>query len=507
MEIPTWIIILLEIIYGVIVIALAIYGFNTLFLTWRRMRQTKSTNKLRANQGNDLPRVTIQLPVYNERYVVKRLIDSVAALDYPKELLEIQVLDDSDDITSDIVSQVVTYHRNLGVDIRHIQRSNRVGYKGGALAHGMLNARGEFVAIFDADFIPNPDFLQATILYFVEDTNIGCVQARWGHTNSDSSWLTRAQATGIDGHFLIEQETRSAGGFLLNFNGTAGIWRRSCIEDAGGWQSDTLTEDLDLSYRAQLRGWRILYLPHISVPAELPVHINAFKRQQFRWAKGSIQTARKMLPELWRSTQPLRNKIEGSIHLTHYVVHPLILVNLFLTLPVLLLNSRFFWTIHLFTTAAIGPLLMYWISMREEGQSIQERLSHLIGLLFLGMGLSVNNTRAFTEASLGIKTSFLRTPKFNLQGGEGAGENHDYMLPRDANFWIEALLGVYSVGLLAYVILIGAWGLVFWVLLYAGGFSYVAGLSYIQSLPRNAKSKPGRLTLSQESKESKLIGG
>jgi hypothetical protein len=243
------------------------------------------------------------------------------------------------------------------------------------------------------------------------------------------------------------------------------------------------------------------------VPGELPVHINAFKRQQFRWAKGSIQTARKMLPELWRSTQPLRNKIEGSIHLTHYVVHPLILVNLFLTLPVLLLNSRFFWTIHLFTTAAIGPLLMYWISMREDGQSIQERLSHLIGLLFLGMGLSVNNTRAFTEASLGIKTSFLRTPKFNLQGGEGARENHDYILPRDANFWIEALLAVYSVGLLAYVILIGAWGLVFWVLLYAGGFSYVAGLSYIQSLPRKAESNPGRLTLSQESKESKLIGG
>lgn len=499
--------VLLEIIYSLIVITLAIYGFNTLFLTLTRMRQTKSTNKLHANQKDDLPRVTIQLPVYNERYVVKRLIDSAAALDYPKKLLEIQVLDDSDDITSDIVSQVVTYHQNLGVDIKHIQRSNRVGYKSGALAHGMLNALGEFVAIFDADFIPNPDFLQATILYLVEDTNIGCVQARWGHTNSDSSWLTRAQATGIDGHFLIEQETRSAGGFLLNFNGTAGIWRRSCIEDAGGWQSDTLTEDLDLSYRAQLRGWRILYLPHISVPGELPVHVNALKRQQFRWAKGSIQTARKMLPELWRSTQPLRNKIEGSIHLTHYVVHPLILVNLFLTLPVLLLNSRFFWAIHLFTIAAIGPLLMYWISMREDGQSIQERLSHLIGLLFLGMGLSVNNTRAFAEASLGIKTSFLRTPKFNLLGGEGARENHDYVLPRDASFWIEVLLAVYSVGLLAYVILIGAWGLVFWVLLYAGGFSYVAGLSYIQSLPRKAESNPGRLTLSQESKESKLIGG
>lgn len=507
MEISTWTLVLLETIYGLIVIALAIYGFNTLFLTWMRMRQTKSINKLHANQGDDLPRVTIQLPVYNERYVVKRLIDSAAALDYPKKLLEIQVLDDSDDITSDIVSQVVTHHRNLGIDIKHIQRSNRVGYKSGALAHGMLNARGEFIAIFDADFIPNPDFLQATILYLVEDTNIGCVQTRWGHTNSDSSWLTRAQATGIDGHFLIEQETRSAGGFLLNFNGTAGIWRRSCIEDAGGWQSDTLTEDLDLSYRAQLRGWRILYLPHISVPGELPVHINAFKRQQFRWAKGSIQTARKMLPELWRSTQPLRNKIEGSIHLTHYVVHPLILVNLFLTLPVLLLNSRFFWAIHLFTIAAIGPLLMYWISMREDGQSIQERLSHLIVLLFLGMGLSVNNTRAFVEASLGIKTSFLRTPKFNFQGGEGARENQDYLLPRDANFWIEALLAVYSVGLLAYVILIGAWGLVIWVLLYAGGFSYVAGLSYIQSLPRKAKSKPGRLTWSQESKESKLIGG
>lgn len=482
--------ILLEVLYALVVILLAVYGFNTLLLTLLSSRSRKGTHEADQAQPKEWPYLTVQLPVYNERYVARRLIDAVVKLDYPGDRLQIQVLDDSDDNTRQIIAETVAVYQDEGLDIKHIRRPDRVGFKSGALANGLREACGEFIAIFDADFIPEAGYLKACVPSLMEDTGVGCVQARWGHINRDTSWLTRAQATGIDGHFQIEQAARSSQRFFLNFNGTAGIWRRSCIDDAGGWSSDTLTEDLDLSYRAQLKGWRILYLPQVEVPGELPVHISAFKRQQFRWAKGSIQTARKLLPDLWRSTQPLHIKLEGTIHLTHYMVHFLILLNLLLTLPVLYFNSRFFWAVHIFTTAAIGPLLMYWISMRRGGQSIRGSLTHLAVLLFMGMGLSVNNTRAVIEAGIGVKTSFLRTPKFNITGGQDAQGKRDYLLPRDTNTWLEVGFSFYALLLLLYVITTGAFGLALWLVLYAGGFLYIVYLGVTQS--KEAPAKPAR---------------
>jgi cellulose synthase/poly-beta-1,6-N-acetylglucosamine synthase-like glycosyltransferase len=314
---------LIEILYVISATLLAVYGYNSLFLVWLRVKRHKPLSLKTFSDNDERPYVTVQLPVYNERYVVSRLIDAVGLLKYPKERLHIQVLDDSTDITSDIIAEAVERQRQNGLDIDHVQRTKRTGFKGGALEYGLNSAKGEFIAIFDADFIPQPDYLEKTMPYFQDNPKIGCLQARWGHTNRESSWLTNTQASGIDGHFIIEQEVRSQRNLFLNFNGTAGVWRKTCIQDAGGWQHDTLTEDLDLSYRAQLKGWRIQYIPHVIVPAELPVHINAFKRQQFRWAKGSIQTAKKLLMSMWKSEHPILKKIEGTIHLTHYAVHPL----------------------------------------------------------------------------------------------------------------------------------------------------------------------------------------
>jgi len=498
--------IVLEFLYAVVVISLAIYGFNTLALTWMRTRLAGQMPLPPPYDPEDLPPVTIQLPVYNEMFVVQRLIEAVVRFDYPPDRLEIQVLDDSDDATSEIISRAVAFYFNQGINIKHIQRSDRRGFKGGALAHGMAIASTEYFAIFDADFLPDPNFLKSCLPHLLTDPSVGCVQARWGHINRDSSWLTRAQAAGIDGHFQVEQAARSAGKLFLNFNGTAGIWRRDCINEAGGWQSDTLTEDLDLSYRAQLNGWRILYLPQVCVPAELPVHINAFKRQQFRWAKGSIQSARKLLPELWSSKQSFRIKLAGSIHLTHYLVHPLVLINLLLTFPILYFNNRFFWIINIFSIAAVGPLLMYWVSMRTAGQTVTGSLKHLVVLLLLGMGLSINNTRAVLEAVFGIKTSFLRTPKFNIREESNPAEQPEYLLPPDPNTWFEFFFALYSLILLVLVIYNGLFGLIAWLLLYTGGYLYIAYLGFSETAllklkkppdqspsPKKIKSEPGSL--------------
>ena len=474
--------VIFEILYVLSAAILAVYGYNTLILAWLRVWRHTPNQEKKAGPEFEWPQVTVQLPIYNERFVVNRLIEAIVQMEYPRDRLEIQVLDDSTDDTVQIVSRAVARQRASGYDITHISRKNRQGYKGGALEHGLISAKGEFIAIFDADFLPPPDFLEKIVPYFADSPETGCLQARWGHINRESSWLTRAQATGIDGHFIIEQESRSEKGVFLNFNGTAGIWRRACIEDAGGWHHDTLTEDLDLSYRAQLRGWRIRYLPHISAPAELPAHINAYKRQQFRWAKGSIQTAIKTLGVLWRSPNPTVVKIEGTIHLTNYAVHPLMLLNLILTLPLMINRSLHLWLIPVFTIAAIGPWFMYWMAMREQGRGYQERLSNLVMLVFLGTGLSLNNTRAVGEALLGKQSSFLRTPKFDLRGRKREDQsNSNYLLPREADVWIESLLALYTAFLFVYAMVSGLWSIIPWLLMYVCGFSYVAGLNFIQS--------------------------
>lgn len=486
MDIPFY---LLEILYLVNLALLAVYGVNALILAGLRRWRHKPIPILEAPLDYDWPQVTVQLPIYNERYVVERLIESVAALDYPPDRLHIQVLDDSTDVTRDIVAHLVATLQRSGIDIHHIRRTDRQGYKGGALAHGMQSVKGDFIAIFDADFLPPPEFLKRTLPYFDLDADTGCVQTRWGHLNRENSWLTRTQANGIDGHFIIEQETKSQAGLFLNFNGTAGIWRRQCIQDAGGWHHDTLTEDLDLSYRAQLRGWKIRFLPHITTPAELPKHISAFKSQQFRWAKGSIQTAKKMLRYLWRSSQPLVVKIEGTIHLTHYAVHPLMLINLLLILPLLLSRNFLLYFYPVFALAAIGPMFMYLSAMGERKVPFSRRIFSLVMLVLLGMGLSLNNTRAVAEAFIGIQTPFRRTPKYNLRERTSAESYLDYLLPKDGSLWIEILVAVYAGSLLILALSYSNWGLVFWLSLISAGYFYIAGLSLKQSIIAN-KPKP-----------------
>lgn len=472
---------ILEFLYLANVALLAIYGINALILAVVRTWRHKPIAVIEPPSDYDWPQVTVQLPIYNERYVVERLIESVAALDYPTDRLHIQVLDDSTDITKEIVSKMVASKRLDGIDIHHLQRTNRHGFKGGALAYGIQTAKGDFIAIFDADFMPTPDFLKRTIPYFDQDENTGCVQTRWGHLNRENSWLTRTQANGIDGHFVVEQETKSQAGLFLNFNGTAGIWRRQCIEDAGGWHHDTLTEDLDLSYRAQLRGWVIRYLPHITTSAELPKHIRAFKSQQFRWAKGSFQTAKKLLAELWRSSTPLVVKLEGTIHLTHYAVHPLMLINLLLILPLLLSRNNLLYIYPVFALAAIGPLFMYMSAMGQIKTPFLLRLINLLMLVLLGMGLSLNNTRAVGEALLGVHTPFKRTPKYNLHNHSNAEKYLDYLLPKDGSVWIELLMGFYAFGLLFLAVSRGVWGLAFWLSLFSGGYAYIVVISFKQS--------------------------
>ena len=302
--------IIVEIVYFVTAVLLSIYGFHSLlmtglFLKYKRQNGQVPTEPIdHLEELVSLPRVTVQLPIYNERHVASRLLDAVVKLDWPSDRLQIQILDDSTDDTVQIVAAQLSRYQDSGLDIEHIHRGNRDEFKAGALQHGLATATGEFIAIFDADFVPAPDFLRQTMAHFANGRHqIGCVQTRWGHINPEMSWLTRAQAMGIDGHFIVEQSVRDSLHAFLNFNGTGGIWRRTCIDEAGGWQGDTLTEDLDLSYRAQLCGWSIVFRPDIVVPAELPVQLEAFKSQQFRWAKGSIQTSKKLLGQVWRSPQ------------------------------------------------------------------------------------------------------------------------------------------------------------------------------------------------------------
>ncbi|MFQ6013989.1 MAG: glycosyltransferase [Anaerolineae bacterium] len=474
---------IIEAIYAVSVLLLAIYGLNSLFLTllfwlWRRR---KESNPPPLMADGHWPTVTVQLPIFNELHVVERLIAAVAEMDYPRDKLQIQVLDDSTDRTQVIVREAVERYRRRGLDIEYCHRTNRRGFKAGALAAGLTEARGEILALFDADFLPRPDFLLRTIPYFA-DPRIGCIQTRWDHLNADYSFLTRAQAIGIDGHFIVEQTARNRHGFFINFNGTAGLWRRSCIEEAGGWCSDTLTEDLDLSYRAQLAGWRFLYLPHVTVPGELPAQIDALKRQQFRWAKGSIQTAAKLLLPLWRSRFPLWIKVEGTIHLTNYLAHPIMVVLLLLALPIGFSRSPLLAFIPYLLISAIGPPLLYYCAQANQEQPWWRRLLFLLILILLGTGLSWSNSMAIFQAVIGTQSDFRRTPKFGIQGRGERWQDSLYSLPRDASTWGELLLGVYAASLFLYTAFVSHMSPPPWLIIYALGYAYVSGLSLWQSL-------------------------
>lgn len=402
---------------------LFIYGINSyhsiyLFLKHRKKTVTRDREFLATHQLKNWPLVTTQLPLYNESAVVERLIKAICAIEYPHGLHEIQVLDDSTDGSELISKGIVDKMRALGHQINWIYRSDRSEYKAGALKAGMNLTEGEFIAIFDADFMPEADFLIKTIPFLMENSKLALVQGRWGHVNRGDSLLTLAQSIGIDGHFVIEQSARSWGDLFMNFNGTAGIWRKSAIEDAGGWQGDTLTEDMDLSYRAQLRGWKMKFLYDIIVPAELPDDINAFKSQQYRWAKGSIQTAKKVLPQVFRGDFSLRVKWQALMHTTHYMIHPLMLGTAILSLPLLTwyrynLPSFMIWFIVVtIVIASVAPSVLYFVAQRfSQSEGWKKRVLVFPILMSLGTGIAINNSKAVFSALLGRKSSFVRTPK------------------------------------------------------------------------------------------------
>lgn len=370
------------------------------------------------------PRVTVQLPLYNEQNVVERVIDAATALDYPAELLHIQVLDDSTDATVALAAARVAHYSARGLRITHVRRPTREGYKAGALRHGLEETDGEFIAIFDADFVPHPDFLRRTIPYLAQDEQVGVVQTRWGHLNQEESLLTRLQAFGLDAHFLIEQVGRTYAGFFINFNGTGGVWRRTCIDDAGGWHTDTLTEDLDLSYRAQLRGWRFVYRPGIVAPAELPAAMDALKSQQFRWTKGAAETARKHLGTMWRSGQPLATKLQATFHLLNSSVYIVIMIMALLSVPLVFVREQYREYKVVFQLASVfligfTPLIYYYYTawrLAQPDRPLWRYPGFFLLFLSVSMGLALHNARAVTLGWLGQRTPFVRTPKAGAAG-------------------------------------------------------------------------------------------
>ena len=478
----------LEVLYGLAAAWLALYGLNSLLLTLLYLVVCKRNSQVMP-PPDSWPPVTVQLPIYNELHVVERLVTAVVALDYPRELLQIQVLDDSSDETMIIAQRIVDSYAQRGVDIQYIHRSERAGFKAGALAEGLRHSSGELIAIFDADFVPPPDFLRRVVPYFASP-DVGCVQTRWEHLNAAYSTLTQVQAMALDGHFGVEQRARSRTGLFLNFNGSAGVWRRACIEDAGGWQADTLAEDLDLSYRAQLAGWRILYVPDIMVPAELPPQFDALRRQQSRWAQGGIQVAWKLLPLLLCSKQPWPVKLEGALHLTGYMVHPLMLLTLLLTLPMILTHGRLFVFTPYFILAAAGPPLLYLVAQIERGPGWWRRLRLAPLLIFLGIGLALNNTVAMAHALLGAKGEFQRTPKFDIRHDEDRWESSTYVLHCTPLVWYELLIAVFAFALALLALRSGARSMSYWLMLSSLSYLYVAGTSLVQAWQSRRRAYP-----------------
>jgi cellulose synthase/poly-beta-1,6-N-acetylglucosamine synthase-like glycosyltransferase len=429
--------------------------------------------------------VTIQLPLYNEMYVADRLIEAVCAMDYPRERLEIQVLDDSVDETRGIAELAVRRHAEQGIDIKYLQRTDRSGFKAGALEVGLSQARGEFIAIFDADFIPPADFLTRLLPHFA-DPQVGMVQARWGHVNQDYSLLTKIQSILLDGHFVLEHGGRNRSGRFFNFNGTAGIWRRTAIADAGGWQHDTLTEDLDLSYRAQLRGWRFVFVSDVIAPAEVPVEMNAFKSQQHRWAKGSIQTCRKLLADLLRADIPLGVKAEAFFHLTANFNYPLMVVLSILMFPSMVIRYNMGWyemlliDVPLFFAATFSVCNFYMVCQREIHRDWRARLKYLPFLMSIGIGLSINNTRAVFEALFNKQSEFMRTPKYRIEGEGDEWMGKRYRQSVAVQPLIELALGLYFTWTVFYALANEIYGTVPFLLLFQIGFLYTGLLSVVQ---------------------------
>jgi cellulose synthase/poly-beta-1,6-N-acetylglucosamine synthase-like glycosyltransferase len=488
--------------YFFVLIILAIYGWHRYYLVYlymaNRDKEPRAPSRL-----NPLPAVTIQLPLYNEMYVADRLIEAVCAIQYPRELVEIQVLDDSTDETQSIAELAVRRHAALGIDIKYIHRANRIGFKAGALEAGVKTARGEFIAIFDADFIPARDFLYRVMPHFAEP-RIGMVQARWGHINQDYSLLTKIESILLDGHFVLEHGARHRSGRFFNFNGTAGVWRRTAIDDAGGWQHDTLTEDLDLSYRAQLRGWRFVFLSGVIAPAEVPVEMNAFKSQQHRWAKGSIQTCRKLLPRLLRARLPLAVKAEAFFHLTANFNYPLMCVLSVLMFPAMVIRYNMGWyemlliDVPLFLAATFSVCNFYMVCQREIHRDWRARIKYLPFLMSIGIGLSINNTRAVFEALLNRQSDFNRTPKYRIEGDTDEWFSKKYRQSVAVQPLVELALGLYFTFTVFYALTNQIFGTVPFLVLFQIGFLYTGLVSIVQQYAGDSEVIPAGLQPGQQ---------
>jgi cellulose synthase/poly-beta-1,6-N-acetylglucosamine synthase-like glycosyltransferase len=479
-------------VYFGLLAVLSIYGAHRYLLVYLFYRHKRDQPRPQEHFAQ-APRVTVQLPLFNEATVVERLLESVARLRWPLDRLEIQVLDDSTDETRELAERKVAELRARGVDIHYVRRPDRTGFKAGALEHGLQTATGEFIAIFDADFLPETDVLERTVDFFT-NPEIGMVQVRWGHLNRDFSLLTRLQSMLLDGHFVIEHTARNRSGRHFNFNGTGGVWRRSTIADAGGWQHDTLTEDLDLSYRAQIRGWKFVYLKEVTAPGELPVEMTAFKAQQHRWAKGSIQTGLKILPTIWRSDLPLKVKSEATFHLTANVCYLLMLVMCLLMLPALqarlaepgrLSSELFDWSVFVLATASV--LSFYVAAQRDVDPRWRHGLKYLPAVLALGIGLAVNNARAVIEALCSYETPFVRTPKYAVKDGEHAKPSHRYKSLVGLMPLVEIAFGVYMSAIVWIGVVNQIWMVVVFISLFAFGFFYV-GIGSL--LNRRAPARP-----------------
>jgi cellulose synthase/poly-beta-1,6-N-acetylglucosamine synthase-like glycosyltransferase len=472
----------LPLVHALVATWVAIYGLNSLILAFLYLLHRREIKSPPPADRSTLPPVTVQVPVYNELHVIERAIDHVAALDYPRDRLQIQILDDSSDETSQLARVRAALHRERGVSIEVLRRSGRDGFKAGALAWGLSQARGEYIAIFDADFCPAPDFLLQTIPHFLGRPRLGLVQTRWSYLNADYSPLTQAQALALDGHFVVEQTGRCRSGLLMSFNGAGGVWRQSCIEESGGWQADTLCEDLDLSYRAQLAGWECLYLPAVEAPAEIPPQIAAFKRQQSRWAQGTIQTLRKLAGPILRSRR-LRwgQKAMALIHLSSYLAHALLVALLLLSLPLMLIPDAAQFSLDGLSLACLGPPLVYAISQQRLYPDWRRRLRALPMLVLVGIGIAWCSTKAVWRGLTRWGGTFARTPKFRLEGRDGHWADSDYRLQADGSTHGEIVLTLYALGSVAVALATGHYGMIPFLLVYAAAFGTVAGMGLAQT--------------------------
>ncbi len=474
-------------LYLIVLGILAAYGFHRahlLMLYWRH--RNRAPQPERRFRDDELPAVTIQLPMFNEMYVAERLIESCTKLSYPKDRLEIQVLDDSTDETQAIAQKKVAELVDRGFDASYHHRTDRTGYKAGALEAGHKVAKGDFLLVFDADFVPTPTIIQ-DLVHFFTDGQVGMVQARWGHLNGDYSMLTRVQSMMLDGHFVIEHIARNRSGRFFNFNGTAGMWRKDAIVDAGGWQHDTVTEDMDLSFRAQLKGWRFVYVPEALAPAEIPCEMNSFKTQQFRWAKGSAQTAKKLLPLVLKARIPLKVKLEAIFHLTNNFAYLFLVILAVLQLPNMLLRREInspellLLDVPLFLATSGSIVLFYLTTHHALYNSFWEAVRRLPMTMALGIGLSINNSRAVIEGLFGKDLEFVRTPKHGVTDRTERWSKKKYRASKNLHSLIEFVTGLYFVFTIGLAVVTGSWMSIPFLVLFMVGFLYVGSLSLYQA--------------------------